>query len=174
LCEFDAASVPLEYGARKGELETIVNVGFRRLSSSWMTSRIIESRWEVWFGRDDDVDTFSERVRKCAFFLNGGGDESGIGFGVSFGYRIKMVVTPRIFRIVVTFGFIAGRLVLDLRAERVPGTDPSGWFTIGIYIRLESSHGRGGIPGASPSKNERRSAARCAGCPAVWICIVLN
>lgn len=159
LGEFDAASVPLKERPRSDDRESFVDVGFGRLPSSWMTSRVVESRGEIGFQGDDDVDAFSKRVRKRGFLLNGGRDESGVGFSISFGYRIKVIVTQGVFRVVVAFCFVPRQLVVQLSA---------------VDIRLESTHGGRRFPGAGPSKYERGVAARSAGCPAVRGHILLD
>ena len=136
--------------------------------------RVVEGGGEIGFGRDDDVDAFAKRVGERALFVDGRGDERGVGFSVSLGHWIEMVVTPGFVRIVVALGFISRRLVVLLGAERVPGTDPGGWLVVGIDIRPESTHGRGRVPGAGPSEHERGAAARSTGCPAVCGRVLLH
>ena len=167
LGDFDAASVPLEHGARGGDGQPIVDEGFCGLSPPGLVSGIVESGRKIRLGGDDDVDTFAERVSICALFVDGWGDEGGICFRVSFGYWVKVVVAPGFFGIVVAFGFVSGLVVVRDGVECIPGADAGRWLVVGIYISPERTHGRGGISGASPSEYEGGTAARSAGCPAV-------
>jgi len=62
LSELDAASIPLEYGTRSDDGQSIVGMHFRRLSSSGLTRGLVESGGEIRFERDDDVDALTEGV----------------------------------------------------------------------------------------------------------------
>lgn len=144
-----------------------MDVSFGRLSPLGLVGGIVESGGKIGLGGDDDVDAFAKRVCVSAFLVDGGGDEGGVCFRVSFGYWIELAVAPRFFGIVVTLCFVARGFVVGGSAECVPGTDPGRWLVVGISVGSEGSHGGRRVPGARPSEDEGGAAARSAGWPAI-------
>ena len=130
LGDFDAAPVPLEHGPRSSDREPVVEMGFRGLSSAGLMGGIVESGREIRLLRDDYVDAFAKWVGVRALLVDRRGDQGGVGFGVSFGYWVELTVAPRFFGIVVAFGLIPRRFIVQLGAKCAPGTDPGGWFVV--------------------------------------------
>ena len=78
-----------------------MDVWFQRLFPPGLAGRAVESRWEIRLRWDHDIDAFAKRVCKRAFFVDCWIDEGGVGFRVSFSYWVKVIIAPRIIRVVV-------------------------------------------------------------------------